>query len=97
VAANDANVAVPLRPYWTAYGPVVPERGVDLEFPVADEPVAIAHELRETPDGMHVIRATGPVYAAPGKTWDKTTAWVQTSVAHTRARFIFFTCRGVTS
>jgi hypothetical protein len=81
-------------PYWDAYGPVVPPRGEELVLSVADVAVAVFHELGEIPEGMHVVRADGPIYAAPGVQWTKELAFVQTSRANTRARFIFFTCRG---
>jgi hypothetical protein len=90
---SDPTTAAVL-PYWDAYGPVVPPREDELVFSVIDTPVAIAHELGEIPEGMHVVKADGPVYAAPGLAWTKDLAFVQSSRLYTRARFIFFTCRG---
>lgn len=81
-------------PFWDAYGPVVPPRGVELFFTVADVSVAIPHELGEIPEGMLLVKADGPVYAAPGVPWTKELAFVQASRANTHARFIFYTCRG---
>jgi len=88
-------------PYWDAYGPVVPLRGEDLVITVADQAVAIPHGLGEIPDGMHVVKADGPLFAAPGVAWTKELAWVQTGSLSflpgqtvVRARLIFFTCRG---
>jgi hypothetical protein len=83
-----------LLPYWAAYGPTVPERGEELVITVADVAVPIPHGLTEIPDGMHVVRADGAVYAARGVQWTKELAFVEAPRATTRARLIFFTLRG---
>lgn len=81
-------------PWWHAYGPVVPPRRQEFFLEFADTPVAIEHGLQAVPDGMLIVKADGPIYAAPGVPWTKELAFLQASRAHTRGRFIFYTTRG---
>lgn len=74
--------------WWEEMGPPVA-----IEFPAADTRRDVAHGLDAVPHGFLIEDADGPVYRTPGATYGRDIAYLESSVAGTRAIVRFFTRR----
>jgi len=81
-AVRKQLVRVPLG----VVGPVL-----EVVFPAANTPRDLAHGLGVVPDGyLVVLQSRGMIYAVDVDRWTTEVAWLQASVAQTRARVLFY-------
>lgn len=81
-----------VAPPWDALGKLI-----DVTFPAANTRRDVQHGLNLIPTGYWIVKADGPVYAAPGQLWTREVAYLQSSVAGTRVRLMFFHMKGDTA